>query len=280
MSEPTRWLDGRAPAGARALLRAGLDETPSQRVLQRTLVAVSATAVTSTAMGGALGATVHSAGASSLVFAAKCAVVGVASASIMLGAAAGIHRYRAKSAAIQPRTTTAVERRVAANPLSVAATPQTKELESPLPRDKTTPQAQVVALPYQATRVDLPIPRRAIAPISTSQPGHAPATASAAPTRSELVLAEEIAMVDAARLRLRAGDAAGALEHINEYDRRSDFGRFAPEALAIRMEAQMQLGNRLAAAAAAREMVFRYQRAPQVRRATEILDALGAVKDF
>ena len=46
------------------------------------------------------------------------------------------------------------------------------------------------------------------------------------------------------------------------------------------MQAQLQLGNRSLAVAAAREMVNRFPRAPQVSQATSILEAMGDAKDF
>ncbi len=267
MSEPTRWLVGGAPAGARALLRAGLEESPSRQSMQRTLMAVSATALASTAMGGALGATAQAAGSSAFVFIAKCAAIGVASASVMLGAAVGVQRFRAESV---PQSRAAVERRVGAKPAPNTALARRSSEENAIPLVSAASPTPTSAPPDSLTITSISTPRPRL-----TTPAEAPD-----PTQPELVLAEEIAFIDVARVRLRSGDPSGALQRVNEYDRRSDFGHFAPEALYLRIEAQLQLGNRYAAAIAAREMVARFPHAAQVRRATSILEALGEVTDF
>jgi hypothetical protein len=293
MSEPTRWLDGGAPGDAHALLRAGLEERPSRQSLQRTLVAVSATAVTSTAMGGALGATaqVSTVMASALgatapiAFVAKCAAVGVVSASVMLGTVVGIRRFTAQSSA-QP-TRVATESRSPSRSVPGAALVQKAAVGNASPSAINQSSPPVAAAPdtLAVAEPERPLSPVANRPAMAAQNGSAVAAAArarqtvslgtAASAQPELALAQELAFVDVARIRLRSGDATGALEQVNEYERHPGFGRFAPEALYLRMEAQLQLGNRLAAAAAARDILARYPRAPQVRRATSILETLG-----
>ena len=87
-----------------------------------------------------------------------------------------------------------------------------------------------------------------------------------------------MALVDAARSRLRMGDAAGALRSASDYGRRFPAGRFAPEALFLVMQAHHQLGHRQAALEAAREIVRRHPNSAQVGRAREILQSEQAIE--
>jgi len=64
-----------------------------------------------------------------------------------------------------------------------------------------------------------------------------PAIAAAADLR------DEIAVVDAARTAVSAGDARGALQIVRRYEARHASGAFHPEATAIKIEALMNLGR-------------------------------------
>lgn len=84
-------------------------------------------------------------------------------------------------------------------------------------------------------------------------------------------LAEETSWIDAARTELQAGNPASALQYLAKHDERPNFVHLVPEALYLRMEAQRTLGNRAAAARAARTLLSRFPHAPQAKRAADVL---------
>jgi TolA-binding protein len=219
----------------------------------------------------------------------------------MVGSALGIQHYRAKpaqrSVAMTPTQAHASARankhaseneharstEVAAAPLSVG--------ESAEKSDSATPPGTLQARPESAamrvgSTVAPPLPTTRLMAASGKSAPSVGVTAAArakpqgnvspAPaSQPERALADEMEVIDAARVRLRSGDPSGAVQRLDAYARHSDFVRFAPEALYIRMEAQLQLGNRAAAASAARSMTQRFPHAAQAGRAAEILDSLG-----
>ena len=93
------------------------------------------------------------------------------------------------------------------------------------------------------------------------------------PTADASTIDLEIAAIDGARAQLHAGNTDAALRELDAYDRRVDFGRFAPEALYLRMEAQLQAGQLTLAQSTAREIVRRFPRSAQVRRAAQVLES-------
>ncbi|HEY5961279.1 MAG TPA: hypothetical protein VIV60_32200, partial [Polyangiaceae bacterium] len=179
------------------------------------MTAVSATAIASTAVGGALGATAPAASASTLLLVAKAAVIGVVSASVMLGSAAGVQRYRAKA-----RTTATVSVRVSSTP--VLSRSNTAEQPAPLvsasrielntlaptPLASNPPTRNAQGVPPAPTAVGAnAAPNRTV---TTARPQSATAiptveSAISEPTSSEPQLVDEMEVIDAARLRLRAG---------------------------------------------------------------------------
>jgi outer membrane protein assembly factor BamD (BamD/ComL family) len=88
-------------------------------------------------------------------------------------------------------------------------------------------------------------------------------------------LSEEIGLIDHARASLRSGNANATLQQVSDYDRRFVAGRFAPEALYLKMEALLKLGKNQAASVAAQSIIDRYPQGPQVGRAREVLRQLN-----
>jgi TolA-binding protein len=86
-------------------------------------------------------------------------------------------------------------------------------------------------------------------------------------------LAEEVALVDRARGALARGDAPTALAVLDDYDARFRPRKFAPEALYLRMEALLRLGQTSAARAVADRLATTYPSSPNAARARQVLGA-------
>jgi TolA-binding protein len=86
-------------------------------------------------------------------------------------------------------------------------------------------------------------------------------------------LAEEVRAVDRARALVAQGRAADALAALDDYDHRFAIRRFAPEALYLRMEAELTAGRKPAARETAERLLTRYPKSPQAPRARQVLDA-------
>lgn len=77
--------------------------------------------------------------------------------------------------------------------------------------------------------------------------------------------------MDRARTTLAAGRAAETLSVLDEYERRFRERRFAPEALYLRMEAFVSLGQTAQARATAERLLASYPKSPHGARARVIL---------
>lgn len=282
MSEPKRWLEGGGPLGAADLLHAGLAERPSRRSVQRTWLAVSAMTV------GAVGATAQAATSSVLLFAGKCAAIGVVSATVIVSTAVGVGQYRARTTTPTEQVRRA-ERTQTPSPEPAPSKPKpiepgqaqqsteaaTVRRSQPAHAAAPTTAVKPIVAPLRATKTSaLPKLAAAPAPDAPDIPEQARAipTAESSPTRGpDMAVTREIAWIDAARNQLRIGNASQALQEIVQYEAGDGSGHFAPEALYLRMEAQMQLGNAAAAARTARELLRRFPESPQAKRAAEVL---------
>jgi TolA-binding protein len=87
-------------------------------------------------------------------------------------------------------------------------------------------------------------------------------------------LAEEVALVDQARGALARGDARAALAALDDYDARFKVRRFAPEALYLKMESLLRLGNADAARAVAERLATSFPKSPHTARARQVLGAI------
>jgi hypothetical protein len=248
MTEPRRLLSDPRAGLESTLLRAGAEEEPSSRALERTLAAVGAGAATLGVSAGAASApavvgaaTATSLGAAGAVkLLAIGAVLGLASGGALYGVTKVVERAEKPASALAPVATPAI-----ASVPAASAPPVVVEVPPP-----------VVEPPAEPPAVKAP-PSRSTAP-------SAPSIGSP--------LAAEVALVDRAHASLRRGDAPGALRILTPYESAFESPRLLPEVFALRMEASESAGDRQAARLWASRLVSRYPRSAQAARARTLLD--------
>jgi len=254
MNDPERLLHGSPDGLSARLLRAGADEAPSPRSLERTLAALGAasTALGAAGTAGALGAssTAGVLGASgggkvvttlTLVSLAKWAGVGVAGGvAVSLAAHVATRAPESRSAPTAASAVSAEVRTV--RPLEHVA--KAEEPRSPAPETSATVEARALVPPAPPSRLD----ERASAP-----------------------LAAEVTFVDRGRALFQSGDAAGALTALGGYEQRFPEPRLLPEVLYLRMEALSLAGDRAQANDIARRIVRDYGKGPHAARARAVL---------
>jgi hypothetical protein len=248
MSDPNRLLETDNSQLARTLLAAAREERPSNRAIERTLLAVSAGAAVmgaAAAAGGAgAGSAAGSSGASVLGGIVKWLGIGAVSGLITAGAATQL----APSGDPEPE---------AAPPPRV------------LPSEPPPARAVVRAPPAHEPAEPEPAPqpsRSSVRPSSRAAEVATPPIEEVDPS-----LNAEVAALDRARTALSGGDPARALSELEGYDRQFSGGKMSPEALYLRMEASEERGDRAAAQAAARELLARHPRSPHAARARQLL---------
>lgn len=125
-----------------------------------------------------------------------------------------------------------------------------------------------------AGRVTHPVPGHVESPLAVNAV-NAPKAPSAPNAANGAIdaerLAEEVALVDRARAALARGDAQATLGALDDYDARFSPRRFAPEALYLRMEALLRLGQTSAARAVAARLAKAYPSSPNAARARQVL---------
>jgi hypothetical protein len=84
-------------------------------------------------------------------------------------------------------------------------------------------------------------------------------------------LAVEVRSLDAARARLSAGDARGALRLLVQHRKQFGTGSFGPEALFLRMRAEQALGDGAAARRTARQILEQFPSGPSAESARQLL---------
>ncbi len=244
MNGPPRWADEGSSDLAGSLFRAGRSEAPSEAAITRTLAAVSsASAILASASAA------HGAAAPALATSGAGAAAGAATLVkwTALGALAGL---------VTAGGATALRDAPPPTPAPNAAV----FLESPrAPVDRELRPAALPPRPVAA--------RPPAAPVVSSGPAAA-RTADPEPVESR-ELAREVAAVDAAR----RADPARRLVLLERY--RADFStpRLGPEAAYLRMQAHLELGQRDAAAAVARQILGAWPRSPQAARARDVAGA-------
>jgi hypothetical protein len=249
MTEPKRWLEEGAPRDIEHLVRAAQSEHPGDASLRRTL----------TALGVGLGASSVTAGA-----AAAGAAAGANTVTITVGLLA---KWTAVGATLGTLTAGAatlardVPRIAQRAPSSVSPAP------ARLDSEQATPLVSESSVKDAWTMASVPVPAIALPHKRTVT---AAPSAAAVPLDAE-TLAEEVKSVDGARAALAAGQAARALSLLDEYERRFDERRFAPEALYLRMEALVSLGRTAQARATAEHLLATYPNSPHGARARVVL---------
>jgi hypothetical protein len=263
MTEPKRWIDEGPPEAIGHLLEAASSERPADASLARTLgvlgVGVGVAGSASTA-GAAL--TAASAGKASGVLAlgtfAKWGLLatavtaaGVTGKVMLAEPAAAPSAQRAPMVAVSPAVVAAPTALPPVAPSAAPAVPA-PEIEPAAPAVEPAPTALA----------------RAVTPSAKSTPKFA--VVAEAPLDAER-LAEEVALVDQARGALARGDARAALLALDDYDARFTERRFVPEALYLRMESRLKLGQTTEARAIAERLVKRFPSSPHTGRARQVL---------
>ncbi len=98
-----------------------------------------------------------------------------------------------------------------------------------------------------------------------------PRIASATFAPADDTLDREVRLLDTARSALARGDTASALGALDRRDREFPGGALGPEALVIRVQVQLALGNRAAAEAAARRLLAKNPDSAQARTLRTLL---------
>jgi len=238
MSDSQRLLNGGGLA--EQLLRAGVEEAPSPRVVQRTLVALGAGAATLGAAG--VGAAAGAQGATAVLGTAgvvKLLAIGAVAGTAVSGASWGVTSVLAPERTVERAAV--VER----------APARVEHAPSPTP----VVIAPVLPAPEPAASVAAPA-----APRATATP------------ESPTPLAAEVALVDRAHAALRRGDATNALAALVSYERVFDSPRLLPEVFALRMDASARLGDDAAARLWAERLLSHFPRSAQAPRARVLLE--------
>lgn len=260
MSEdPRRLLDDAPSDLVRALLEAAREEAPRDASMKRTLMAVGAGA---TVLGSGAAASAGSAAVAAASTAKLGAATGTAGAGLFLKwAGVGL-----------------------ATGLAAAGITESVRPYEPTPKsavllvEKAAPTAKALDIP-ETPRVELPpaMPEAAAPIASLGEP--APTTPAPRPRKAEpsaplpSLLAEEVRALDRARSSLSSGDPSRAISLLDRYEREIPKGTLRPEALYLRAEALVELGDLDEAASVAKRLLASRPDGPHARRARAILEA-------
>lgn len=272
MTTPVRLLESSQNPAARELLRAAARERPRSAALRATALAVGvsssvvATSATATAAAGV--GTAALATPSLTLVAAKWLVVGtlggfalagtatIASDVATSGRTAGEPvRYVPAVRSAAAESETARTRPSESDAVTPSRTEAETESDAGVAVAAPTKPASSTKLAAEATKISAPT-----APASGSLP--------AAPS-----LSREIASIDGARLRLRSGDASGALQKLDEYAALVRTGTLEREAQLLRVDALTQSGQRDAALALAERYLASYPNDPHAARLRALVGA-------
>lgn len=248
-------MDGELPERLRSaggtglekrLLRAASSEQPTRELSERMARGIGVT-LPAVGAGGAAGLAAKTAAAASKSVATSSALVPWISGT--LAAALVVSGFMA----LRPSATPPVAQ------LSTAAPPVAPVVVTPVTPTPTTPAASDSAL----TPVDDALPKGPAAPSLRARSASTTTT-----TTNEL--ANQIALVDAARAALAAGGPARALSAVREYQATYPAGTFRPEVAAIRIEALLKLGRKTEARALAERFSASYGPGPLADRVARL----------
>lgn len=240
MSDIKRWVEEGAPELVGRMIGAAGREEPPEGSLSRSLAKVSV----ATSMASTLATTGAASGATSVT---GLTVVNL-SKWLSIGLLAGSGATWLAVRAIAPSTGHA---------------PSPAPQLSPAPDLPLPPSPPIVSKPSPEAPPSKVVP----APVGLRQKAPAPPEPASAPER----LAEETALVERARSEVAAGRPGQALITLADYAQRFPIQRFAPEALYLKMEASLAVGQRSAALDAAQRLSTRYPTSPQAPRARQVL---------
>jgi TolA-binding protein len=173
------------------------------------------------------------------------------------------------------------------DPVAPATPPATPPAAPPAAARRSEPPATNPAqAPESSLAADIPPPSRKPTPAAPSphDAGHAlraPSMAKHAgeslplPPSADVIadsaMAVEVRLLDDARRALAGGRARDALEVLARYAREAPSRRLAQEAAYMEMEANLSIGDRIAATRSAKNLLRRYPRGPHASRARRIL---------
>jgi TolA-binding protein len=246
MNDPERLHDGAGSPLLRTMLSAAREEQPSDRALQRTLIAISA----GTAVLGASAVAGGAGSSTSFGVILKWVGIGATAGLVTAGAAVTLDQRLAPgtaSSAISPGPVTQAAPRV-----ELAARPR-----QPAPATDEAEETE--------TETEPPAGKR---PLNT-----APSAPAVELKEDDPSLNAEVAALDRARKSLASGQADRALGELGAYARDFPGGRLGPEALFLRMEASAQRGDQASAERAARELLQHHPNSPHAARARAVLGA-------
>lgn len=252
MSEPKRWTDEAPPELIGRLIDAASHEQPPEGSLSRSLSRVGLAA-------GAAGTVATTGAASSAsTVAAKATLATVApwlKWTVLAGVVGTTGGAWVATRAPEPKIAHAARPVPAPTPPRAAPAPA-----HDAPRGAPSlPSAEPTAEPASPPAPAVPVaPRKR--EVERAEP----------PLDAER-LAEEVRAVDAARALVAAGRASDALAALDDYEREFAIRRFAPEALYLRMEAELTAGRQGAARETATRLLSRYPKSPQAPRARQVL---------
>ena len=232
-----RLLERGATDLERSLLRAGVAEEPSAERARRTAAALGLGKRVALAACAAGGVMASQTSAAALRWAA-IALIGAG--GLLVGQA--LRRNHAEA----PPPEVSVQAPEPPARVAVESAPEPPSIPS---AEAAPPKASVRASPT----------RRSSTP------------SAAVPSASSGSLGDEIALLDAARRALRAGDARLALSALERHQAEFRRGLLGQEAGLLRIEALVRAGNRPAAEALARQFLARQPNSPHAKRIESLL---------
>jgi hypothetical protein len=269
-----------------ALLRSAQDDEPADAGM---LKAASALGLGASAVAGGVALGSATAGAlatqSSSAVTAKLGVAAIFK-SLAIGAATGLvtigtFQLIRSPAAVESRAPVAMTRSavVSANATSLSlpkldAAPVQEQPSVPEPRAAATSArrlpsgASARAETAPLTVEPAPSARAAFGPVVEPSPAEEPPKAA---ERGGTSLGAEIAAIDAARVSLRKGDAAAALDLLDRYAAQSPTRVLETEATVLRIDALVQLGQRARAQSLARDFVTRQPSSRHAERLRQLV---------
>jgi hypothetical protein len=281
MTDPDR-LSRRASGLAAELLRAAVEEQPTDAGMQQTLLAlgVSGVLLSSTSAAAVVGAKLMGAGAAGAAGAgtAGAGAVGVGAAGVGLTSAgsitplsvivvlkwlgmgvvgglslAGVAAVATKPSAPSARPVVVARATDAPPQAKQAATAPRKSESQPAVVQEPAPNLTVSATPRAVVgRVELP----AAEPVLDVG----------------IPLATEVAYVDHARALLVAGQSSEGLALLDHYEQKFPGARLLPEVLFLKLEACERSGRSAEARSAAQRLVEGFPKSPHAGRARKLLE--------
>jgi hypothetical protein len=260
MTDPER-ISKRSSGLAAELLRAGVDEQPSEVSVERTLAALGvsgAVLTTTTAAAAAGGAQLSSATAVS-AGGAKAATLTLLAKWVGVGVVGGIGLASVATVATAPNS---------AEPAAHASVVVAPAVSVAAKKPPPAPQPSTAVVAAEEPPVDV-APSPAVAPHVA--PSAAPGVAPEPVLEVGTPLAAEVAYVDRARALVASGQSAQGLALLRGYEHDFPEARLLPEVLFLQLETLERLGRRSEARAAAQRLVDGFPRSPHANRARKLL---------